>query len=217
MIIAEPLAVSSLSESAAQVLRDAIVSGNLHPGQRLVELKLASSLGIGQPTLREALKELQHQGYVRKTPNHGTYVTSLTHEDFHQIHEVRLPLESIAFEKAALRITAEAARELKGIVASLDEAARRLNRVNFHNNDIEFHRKVWRLSGNKYLEAALEGMLFAMFAFVMLKQKQSDFRAAVEQHRKMLAGLLTGDPSEASAAFRQSTLEYWRIHHQLEM
>ena len=217
MIITEPLAVSSLSQSAAQALRDAIVSGKLHPGARLVELKLASSLGIGQPTLREALKELEHQGYVRKTPNHGTYVTNLTREDFQQIHEVRIPLESIAFEKAAERMTPETAREFKEIVTSLDEAAKRFNYVDFHNNDLKFHRKVWTLSGNRYLEAALAGMLFAMFAFVMLKQKPSDFRAAVEQHRKMLMGLLTGDPGKAKAAFCESTLEYWRSHHHLDM
>src|SRR6058998_1823102 len=84
-----PFRFPSLPEAVAQKLRDAILAGQLKPGERLVEQKLAANLGIGQPTLREALKELEFQGFVRKSPKKGTYVTELTPEDFRQIQEVR--------------------------------------------------------------------------------------------------------------------------------
>src|SRR5213596_3845345 len=80
----------SIPEEAAQLLRDAIIAGQLKPGERLVEQKLAGSLGIGQPTLREALKELEFQGFVRKAPKKGTYVTKVTLDDFRKIQEVRM-------------------------------------------------------------------------------------------------------------------------------
>lgn len=60
--------VRSAADAAGDMLRKAIISGALSPGERLVEQRLASKLGIGQPTLREALKELEYQGFVRNTP-----------------------------------------------------------------------------------------------------------------------------------------------------
>ncbi|NWG14837.1 MAG: GntR family transcriptional regulator [Acidobacteria bacterium] len=209
----DPLRVRSLAQGAAQSLRHAIISGQLKPGERLIELKLAASLGIGQPTLREALKELEHQGFVRKVPNRGTYVTSLTRDDLSKIHEVRLTLEALAFEKAARNMTSQAARELEGIVATMDDAARRLDRVAFHNSDLEFHRKVWKLAGNEYLEMVLERIVFGMFAFVLSEEGREDFLASVGQHRNYLAGLLSGDPPQAVRVFRESTRAFWRRYH----
>src|SRR5713226_6818269 len=99
-----PMRFPSLPEAVAQKLRDAILAGKLKPGERLVEQKLAASFGIGQPTLREALKELEFQGFVRKSPKKGTYVTKLTADDFRKIQEVRMALEVVAIEKAAPRM-----------------------------------------------------------------------------------------------------------------
>jgi DNA-binding GntR family transcriptional regulator len=61
----------SLPEAVADKLREAILSDRLRPGQRLVEHKLAARFGIGQPTLREALRELEAQGFVRKSQKRG--------------------------------------------------------------------------------------------------------------------------------------------------
>src|SRR2546427_7048922 len=94
-----PVRRPSLPEAVAQRLRDAILVGQLKPGDRLVEQKLAGSFGIGQPTLREALKELEFQGFVRKSPKKGTYVTKVTLEDFRKIQQVRMALEVVAIEK----------------------------------------------------------------------------------------------------------------------
>src|ERR671936_391943 len=90
----------SIPETVAETLREGIIAGKLKPGERLVEQKLAAQLGIGQPTLREALKELEYQGFVRKVPNRGTYVTRLSQEDFSKILEVRMALEALVIERA---------------------------------------------------------------------------------------------------------------------
>lgn len=77
-------------EAAAQAIRDAILTGRLKPGQRLIEKKLAADMGIGQPTLREAFKELEFQGFLRKIPLRGTYVNRLDKDDYRMILEVRI-------------------------------------------------------------------------------------------------------------------------------
>jgi DNA-binding GntR family transcriptional regulator len=114
-------------EEAAQLLHDAIIVGQLKPGERLIEQKLAASLGIGQPSLREALKELEYQGFVRKSPKKGTYVTQLSKEDFRQILEVRMALEILAIERVAKNISEPAAQELKDQVRAMESAAQKFD------------------------------------------------------------------------------------------
>src|SRR5712692_6200862 len=95
----------SLAQSVAVQIREAIVSGQLKPGTRLVEQKIARTFAIGQPTVREALRELEYDGFIRKFQNRGSYVTELTPEDCSKMFEVRMALESLAIEKAAENIS----------------------------------------------------------------------------------------------------------------
>jgi DNA-binding GntR family transcriptional regulator len=210
-----PLSFRSLSQSAAEAVREAIISGKLSPGERLVEQKLAASLGIGQPTLREALKELEYQGFVRKIPHKGSYVTQLTRKDFEKILEVRLTLESVAVARAAERIDEKAAAQLDRIVNDMKAAAEEIDRAAFHRCDIAFHRKIWEISDNEYLALALESIVFALFASVLFRQQRADFLVAAEQHRAMLQGLISRDPAVAVAAFRDQTVGFWRDRHQV--
>ena len=205
----------SLAEAAAQTLRDAIISGKLKPGERLVEQKLAAQLVIGQPTLREALKELEYQGFVRKVANKGTYVTKLSQEDGRKIMQVRMALEVLAVEQAAANINPAAIKQLEAAVKDMDIAARRFERTLFHKADLTFHRTIWRLTGNEYLEAVLEQVVFSLFAFVLLGQQQQEFLAAVVQHRKILEGLKSGNPAKARDAFVHHTTKFWKEYHQI--
>jgi DNA-binding GntR family transcriptional regulator len=203
--------------SAAQALRDAIISAELKSGERLVELRLASRFKIGQPTVREALKELEYQGFVHKIATRGTYVTDFSAADFHKIHEARMALEPLAFERAARNMTPEAAAALAATVRAMAEAVARNDRAAFHSHDLEFHRKVWRLAGNEYIEMALERFLFAVFAFVLSRQHETEFLSAVRQHRRYLAGLVSGDPRKARRAFVEGTAAFWGKHYRLKL
>ena len=214
------LRYQSVPEAVAEQLRDAILTGKLKPGERLVEQKLASSLGIGQPTLREALKELEYQGFVRKAPKKGTYVTLLSEEDFRNILEVRMALEVLAVEKAARNTTEPAAREMEESVKAMEAAARTFDLASFHKSDITFHRNLWELTGNPYLGIALERVAFGLFAFVLLQRERdsiNEFLASVEQHKQILAGLRTRDPKRAREAFIQNTLQFWNEYHQVDI
>lgn len=209
----EAVQFQSLAEAAAQTLREAIISGKLVPGERLVEQKLARQLSIGQPTVREALKELEHQGFIRKVANKGTYITQLGAEDFRKIMQIRMVLESLAVEQAASRMNDAAVRELEAAVREMGQAARNFDRIAFHKADLAFHRIIWKASGNEYLESVLEKVTFSLFAFVLLGQKQREFSASVLQHREILRGLCSGDPKVARNAFVRSTRRFWKKYH----
>jgi DNA-binding GntR family transcriptional regulator len=215
-----PVRFPSLPEAVAEKLREAVLAGQLKPGERLVEQKLATSLGIGQPTLREALKELEFQGFVRKSPKKGTYVTELTPEDFRKIQEVRMALEVVAIEQAAHNMTAEAVRELEKLVTTMRTAAQKFDLATFHKSDLRFHRVVWDLTGNEYLGLALERIAFGLFAFVLLQRDPSasnEFIASAEQHAQIVAGLRTRDPKRAREAFVKSTTKFWNQYHRVNL
>src|SRR5450755_2758397 len=144
------LTIQTAPQAAAQPIRECIISGELSGGDRIIEQKWATRLGIGQPTLREALHELEHQGLLRKTQQRGTYVAQLSPEDFRLIQEVRIPLEAIAVGKAAENFTPEADREFTAIVESMaGSGISEVDVKSFHESDVSFHRKIWELAGNE--------------------------------------------------------------------
>src|SRR5436189_553616 len=87
------------------LLREAIASGAIQSGEQIVEGKIAQQFGVGQGLIREALIELEHQGFVQRTPYSGTQVTKLGLEDALQIFDIRIELEPLAVLLAGYKIT----------------------------------------------------------------------------------------------------------------
>src|ERR1051326_7319940 len=109
---------ANLSADITSLLFDAILRGELGPGQRIVEGKLARELGVAQSTLREALQQLEHQGLVRKSERRGTFVTRLRVKDMEDLYLVRLELEPLAASLACTRMNSEQFEQMK---AALEE------------------------------------------------------------------------------------------------
>src|SRR5579863_10281340 len=93
----------SLRNQVADLIKGAMLSGKLKPGERIVELRLAKELGLGTTSIREALFQLERQGYVTRVLNKGAYVTELSPEDRRQIYTVRMELEGLSAQLAAER------------------------------------------------------------------------------------------------------------------
>src|SRR5690349_16023133 len=214
-----PVKLKSLPESVAEQMREAILSGRLRPGERLIEQKLATLFGIGQPTVREALKELEYQGFVRKLPNRATYVTDLSPSDMQKMFEVRMALETLAVERAAQKITPSGLAQLQQHLDVMATAAEIFELSAFHRSDVAFHRAMWEISGNEHLSATLDRITFALFAFVLLKHHdvKDGYAAAVTQHRQILDALATKDPAQASRNFQEVTVGYWRKYSRLQI
>lgn len=218
-----PLGLQSAPQAAAQVLREAIISGELKGGDRILEQKWAKQLGIGQPTLREAMRELEHQGLLRRTTQRGTYVSVLSPEDYRQILEVRIPLEAMAMARTAQRMTPELKAELTAIVDSMAGTEGDADTKRFHDCDVSFHRTIWRGADNPYLEELLETITFRLFIFSVVGRwpespdSAAERRASIAQHRGILKGLVSGDPAKAYAAFVKHTVSYWNKQYGLRL
>jgi DNA-binding GntR family transcriptional regulator len=214
------LRIQTAPEAAAQAIREAIISAELKGGDRIVEQRWAARLGIGQPTLREALQELEHQGLLHKLPQRGTYVAKLEAEDYRLIQEVRIPLEAIAMGKAAENFTPEVNEEFTLLFQAM--AGSGLGEMDvraFHDSDVLFHRRIWELAGNKYLRDALESITFRLFVFSIVgrwpgnPKAVSEKLAAVQQHHAILEGLRTRNPQTARETFIRQTVRYWNTQY----
>jgi DNA-binding GntR family transcriptional regulator len=218
------LTIQTAPQAAAQALREAIISGELKGGDRIFEQKWSTRLGIGQPTLREALHELEHQGLLRKIQQRGTYVAQLSPKDYRLIQEVRIPLEAIAVGKAAENFTPAVDKELTALVAMMASSGMaEVDVKNFHDCDVSFHRKIWELAGNEYLRDTLETITFRLFIFSVVgrwpgnAKAVSECLAAVQEHLGILEGLRSRDKHIARQTFITQTVQYWNTHYGLDI
>ena len=217
------ISIQTAPQAAAQALREAIISGELKGGDRVLEQHWSSRLGIGQPTLREALRELEHQGLLRKVPQRGTYVAELSPDDYRRILEVRIPLEAVAIGRAAKSLTAESEKELTDLVMTMAGTGRDIDVKSFHDCDVLFHRKIWELAGNDYLQDFLETITFRLFVFSVVGRwpdtpnAMSERIAAVQQHLGILEGIRTGNSQLARQAFVKHTVQYWNLQYGLDL
>lgn len=181
------------------LLREAIISGNLERGEQIVEAKLAQQFGVGQGLIREALIELEHQGFVQRTPFAGTKVVILTREDIKQIFEIRKELEPLAFYLAAtnagendLAELNEFARKTKSAIVSKDFDA-------FFETHLNFRRKIWQVSGNRYLRLELERIVIPLYALYLSRSSfnPDGLALCVELEEKTMDAFRRNDTEQA--------------------
>jgi DNA-binding GntR family transcriptional regulator len=190
--------------------KEAILSGDIQPGETIVESKLAQKLGSGIPLVREALIELEHQGYVQKVPYKGTTVTKLERREVEKIFRLRAELESLAIEWARENVTPENIEELRDITAKMKEGAQAHDLDQFYQNDLAFHRKLWEMSGNDYLVECLERVVAPLFAFFLMKDRRpgESYLFSAAQHEKIVEALPRLSGAKLRALMRNSVSEW---------
>jgi len=191
----------SIADQIAEVLRNMIVSGDLNPGERIVESRVAKRLGVGQPTVREALVALEHQGLVVRKTNQGCIVTSLTRDEISQILKIRGELEVLAVELAAENATDSEIGELLEITRDMRAAAEARNVQEFFTHDFRFHDRLWRLSGNTFLPKLLAQLMLPLLAFLFIRNLRHhshiDMRQSADAHVEIANAILLRDKAEA--------------------
>jgi DNA-binding GntR family transcriptional regulator len=152
------------------LLREAIALGTIRSGEQIVEGKIAQELGVGQGLIREALIELEHQGYVQRIPFAGTQVTELTLQDAQQIYDIRIELEPLAFFLAGPNAHGQHISELKEMAEKAKSASKAGDLNAFFESHLAFRRKVWMLSGNRHLQQILERVVIPLYALYVIRQ-----------------------------------------------
>jgi DNA-binding GntR family transcriptional regulator len=200
----------SKRDQVVKAMKDAILSGTIQPGASIVESKIAQQLGAGVPLIREALIELEHQGFVQRTPYKGTTVTKLSPIDVRRIFALRVEMEALAIEWAKEHTTEDDLAYLRQTIQKMERAAKALDLPQFYEADLAFHRKIWSLSGNPYLADAIERLVVPLFAFFLMKtsRQQASYVDSACMHAKIVAAIPAKSAVELREMFRASLVSW---------
>lgn len=137
-----------LREAVFEAVRDAIISGVLSPGERLMEVQLAEEMGVSRTPVREAIRKLETEGFIAMMPHKGAYVAGISAKDILDVFEVRAALEALAARLAAARITEEELDKLRGAITKTDNMQ---NIEAVVASDTGFHNIIYQASRNEKL------------------------------------------------------------------
>jgi DNA-binding GntR family transcriptional regulator len=196
----------SLRQRVAASLSRDILLGVYSPGQRLVERELVGRFQVSAIPIREALLDLENQGLVVKRVNAGCSVVSLTADEAAEIVRFRSALEPSVVQWAADRMTQDGCRILSSKLQDLRDAAERKDLPAFFHADLEFHREIWRISGNRWAAQALSSAVGALFASGLTAATRTnllDLRAEAAKHARLLAMLTKGDGVAAARCLQK--------------
>src|ERR1043165_3792317 len=187
-----------LKDKISDAIRDAILRGDLRPGEKLVELELMKTLGVSRAPLRDAFWLLEKQGYVRMVPHKGTSVIDLSLEEVKDIYAIRAVLEAWVVALAKKRAQSKDLRELRRIYREMDRTARNGDLIANFRVDLEFHQTLWQLSGNRKLEDILNNICPSLFSYLLIRYQGSpSVMLAGLQHHLYLIELIASNKDAA--------------------
>lgn len=186
-----------ISDRIRRVLAQRILSGDVAPGTRLVEMRIAEEFATSQAPVREALRELEMGRMVECRPFRGTYVREVGDREFNEAYHVRGVLEAAAARAAAPRIAADPG-PMRAALAGIHAAARAGDREAYSEQNLAFHRTIVAAAGNSVLLRAWESLGFEARMRVTVSRSDHDMTRAAGGHDAIAAALEAGDGGTAA-------------------
>ena len=195
----------------AEKIRESILDGSLLPGERVVERKLAETLGTSQSVIREALIQLELEGHVSKKPNSATFVMDLSQRDLENTFSVRRILEGFAAEEGARQSTQADIKRLEELYQQSLGAAHGHESQKYIRSDLSWHIAMWESTHNKCLVESLRRVVVPLFGFSMIRvamQPGFNLMKDLQSHRLLLDAIAAGEPEMAKRAFNAAMNEW---------
>ncbi len=189
-----------LGRQIREFVIDAIMSGELRAGDRIVARSLAERLGVSQAPVREAIRDLVLLGFLDTEPFKGTSVRSFSKRELQEVYTVRAALESLAARLAATRMTEEDARTLQRTLDRMIQAAQEQDEEEMVRLDNEFHETILQVSGNKLLYQVWQTVQFGYWTIVTARASSYDLEELARRHESLLEALKSGEPQTAMNA-----------------
>jgi DNA-binding GntR family transcriptional regulator len=188
--------------SAVQLgIRQALVKGDMVPGQRLVEQELSETFHVSRSSVREALQELAAEGLVELIPHRGARVRVISVEDAVQITECRAALEALCARRAATRATEEDRATLQEIGAGMREAVDRGELDAYSALNRRLHELIARISGQEVAESLLDRLNAQMVRYQFrLASRPGRPAQSLPQHLAIIDAVVAADPAAAEQA-----------------
>lgn len=193
-----------LRETVYEAILELIITGELKPGQHLVEKELAEALGVSRQPVREALQWLQKDEWVDLRPGYGAFVHSPTPEEADQLLGVRTLLEAESARLAALNSTKDGVAELKQIYKSGLAALKADDVEAVVAANAELHAKITEMSGNKVLNE-LAAQINRRVRWYHTPVAKSRGKQAWDEHSALIDAIAKKDGDTASHLMREHT------------
>ncbi len=203
----DPLARNVLSEQVKDRILQWILEGEMAPGSRIIETRVAKELGVSQAPVREALRDLATLGIVEMRPYRGASVRHPSKTDLVEAMEVRAELEALAARQAATKISAADLDELATLIDEMHGLAEAGDAHRHAMNNTAFHAIVVRASGNQTLERTWSMLEPYARTYVTAMVPGTDLVWLGDRHGAILEALRAGDPEAASETMRTHARE----------
>ena len=192
-----------LRDVVFNTLRQAILKGELKPGERLMEISLAQKLGVSRTPIREAIRKLELEGLVIMVPRKGAEVADITEKDLKDVLEVRTALEELAIELAIDKMTEEDLFALKQANKNFILCTQTDDLVKLAQSDVAFHEIIYIATDNKRLNQIISNLSEQMYRyrFEYIKDKNAH-GILVKEHQAIIDALESKNLEAAKAAIR---------------
>ena len=183
-----------LRDVVFQTLREAILKGELKPGERLMELQLASKLGVSRTPIREAIRMLELEGLAVTMPRKGAEVARMTEKDMEDVLQIRKALDELAVGLACDNMTEESLEQIYVALKNFEESTRSRDVKKIAQADVEFHDTIYQAADNPKLVNMLNNLREQMYRYrVEYLKNDTVYPRLIEEHEKIYEGLKRKD------------------------
>ena len=187
-----------LRDVVFNTLRQAILRGELKPGERLMEIQLANKLGVSRTPIREAIRKLELEGLVLMIPRKGAEVAEITEKSLRDVPEVRRALEELAVELVCEKITEEQIQDLKDAAEEFKESLESGDITRIAEADVKFHDVIYMATDNQKLIQLLNNLREQMYRYRVEYLKRSDFhQQLIDEHEEIIETIESGQKDRA--------------------
>lgn len=193
-----------LRDVVFKTLRQAILRGELEPGERLMEIQLAERLGVSRTPIREAIRKLELEGLVLMIPRKGAEVAKISESNLRDVLEVRRSLEELAIDLACQRMTPEELEELKVTQEKFALAIKNGDAMQIAETDERYHEIIYDGTKNARLVQILNNLREQMYRYRLEYIKDEDKRQVLLiEHERILKAISLRHVQEAKQAIRE--------------
>ena len=193
-----------LRDVVFNTLRQAILKGELEPGERLMEIQLAERLGVSRTPIREAIRKLELEGLVLMIPRKGAEVAKISEKSLRDVLELRRSLEELAIELACQRMTEEEIDELEDAQRAFRKAVDSKDVMLMAETDEKYHEIIYQGTKNSRLVQILNNLREQMYRYRLEYIKDADKRQILLiEHDNILKAVRNRKVAEAKAAMRE--------------
>ena len=190
-----------LRDVVFKTLRQGILTGELKPGERLMEIHLANKLGVSRTPIREAIRKLELEGLVTMIPRRGAEVAQITEKSMKDVLEVRKVLDNLSVELACERITEEEKEKLQNACVDFEDAVKTGDFSMIAKTDVAFHDIIVAATRNIRLSQMVNNLAEQMYRYRFEYIKDSSQHARlVQEHEEICQGIINGDKEKALEA-----------------